>query len=74
MPVWILALRAAFTFLTRIPVGGFPYPPKTWQWISIWFPFVGLILGLVASAVFILLPESLSYLSRATIIVLAVAC
>ena len=45
MPPWLLAFRAAFTFLTRIPVGGFPYPPKTWTWISIWFPLVGAILG-----------------------------
>jgi len=45
MPVWLLAFRASFTFLTRIPVGGFPYPKKTWEWISIWFPLVGLLLG-----------------------------
>jgi len=45
MPAWLVALRAAFTFLTRIPVGGFPYPPKTWQWISIWFPLIGGVLG-----------------------------
>ena len=45
MPVWLHAFRASFTFLTRIPVGGFPYPQKTWEWISIWFPFVGLTLG-----------------------------
>ena len=45
MPAWIHAFRASFTFLTRIPVGGFPYPPKTWEWISIWFPLVGLFLG-----------------------------
>ena len=45
MPAWLHALRASFTFLTRIPVGGFPYPPKTWEWISIWFPLVGALLG-----------------------------
>ncbi len=45
MPAWMHALRASFTFLTRIPVGGFPYPQKTWEWISIWFPLVGAILG-----------------------------
>jgi len=45
MPVWLKAFRASFTFLTRIPVGGFPYPPKTWQWISIWFPLVGALMG-----------------------------
>ncbi len=45
MPAWLLAFRASFTFLTRIPVGGFPYPPETWRWITLWFPVVGLILG-----------------------------
>ena len=45
MPAWLLAFRASFTFLTRIPVGGFPYPQNTWAWISIWFPLVGLLLG-----------------------------
>ena len=45
MPAWLLAFRASLTFLTRIPVGGFPYPQKTWEWISIWFPLVGLLLG-----------------------------
>ena len=69
MPAWLLALRASFTFLTRIPVGGFPYPSDTWKWISIWFPFVGLVLGLFASLVFLLLSDTLSYLTLATIIV-----
>ena len=45
MPAWLLAFRASFTFLTRIPVGGFPYPPATWRWITLWFPVVGLVLG-----------------------------
>ena len=69
MPPWLLAFRASFTFLTRIPVGGFPYPPQTWKWISIWFPLVGLILGLIGSAIFFVLPESLSFFNRAAIIV-----
>jgi adenosylcobinamide-GDP ribazoletransferase len=45
MPAWLHAFRASFTFLTRIPVGGFPYPAKTWEWVSIWFPLVGALLG-----------------------------
>ncbi len=51
MPVWLHAFRASFTFLTRIPVGGFPYPPKTWEWISIWFPLVGALLGVLQALV-----------------------
>jgi len=69
MPAWLLALRASFTFLTRIPVGGFPYPSATWKWISIWFPFVGLVLGGCASILFIILPEALSHWTRAAIVV-----
>ena len=69
MPPFLLAFRAAFTFLTRIPVGGFPYPPATWQWISIWFPVVGLVLGSMASLLFYILPHSLSFESRAILIV-----
>lgn len=37
--------RAAFVFLTRVPVGGFPYNRQDWQWSSGWFPFVGAVLG-----------------------------
>jgi len=51
MPVWLLAFRASLTFLTRIPVGGFPYPQKTWEWISIWFPLVGLLLGALQAGI-----------------------
>ena len=69
MPPWLLALRASFTFLTRIPVGGFPYPQDTWKWISLWFPFVGLILGGIASLILLALPETLSFWSRAVILV-----
>ena len=57
MPVWLHALRASFTFLTRIPVGGFPYPPKTWEWISIWFPFVGALIGVLQTIVWLALND-----------------
>ena len=57
MPVWLHALRASFTFLTRIPVGGFPYPPKAWEWISIWFPFVGALLGGLQTIVWLALND-----------------
>ena len=53
MPAWLHAFRASFTFLTRIPVGGFPYPPKTWAWISIWFPLVGALLGALQALVWL---------------------
>ena len=68
MPVWLLALRASFTFLTRIPVGGFPYPQKTWEWISIWFPLVGLFLGALQASIWFAL-DGHSDLTRALIAV-----
>ena len=43
--------------MTRIPVGGFPYPPKTWEWISIWFPFVGALIGVLQTIVWLALND-----------------
>jgi adenosylcobinamide-GDP ribazoletransferase len=37
--------RAAFVFLTRIPVGGHPYAAADWAWAPAHFPLVGLVLG-----------------------------
>jgi adenosylcobinamide-GDP ribazoletransferase len=37
--------RAAFVFLTRVPVGGFPYAEDDWRWAGAHFPLVGLVLG-----------------------------
>lgn len=68
MPPWLLAFRASWTFLTRIPVGGFPYPQKTWEWISIWFPLVGAILGAAQAGLWLGL-EGHSELTRAIIVV-----
>lgn len=48
-------VRAAFTFLTIIRVGGFPYSDGAWRWSAAWFPFVGAFLGLVAAGVFAVL-------------------
>ena len=70
MPVWFHAFRASFTFLTRIPVGGFPYPQKTWEWISIWFPLVGLFLGAIQAGIWFGL-DGHSYLTRCLIAVTA---
>ena len=69
MPIWLLGFRASITFLTRIPVGGFPYPQKTWEWISIWFPLVGLLLGAMQTLIWYGL-EGHSDLTRALIAVI----
>lgn len=50
-PPPLRALRAAFVFLTRIPVGGFPYSPDDFRWASAHFPFVGLVIGALGSGV-----------------------
>jgi adenosylcobinamide-GDP ribazoletransferase len=42
--------RAAITFLTRVPVGGFPYSAAEWRWCSGWLPAVGAMVGAVCAA------------------------
>lgn len=44
-------LRAAFVFLTRVPVGGFPYTDDEWRWAPAFFPLVGLVIGAGVGAV-----------------------
>ena len=46
----VRALRAAVVFLTRIPVGGFPYRDAEWRWAAAWFPLVGALVGALAAA------------------------
>lgn len=46
--------RAAVIFLTRLPVGGFPYTNDEWRWASAWFPFVGAVIGVACAGVWIL--------------------
>ncbi|MCG8588234.1 MAG: adenosylcobinamide-GDP ribazoletransferase [Proteobacteria bacterium] len=43
----VRALRAGFVFLTRVPVGGFPYSEREWKWAAASFPAVGACVGLV---------------------------
>jgi adenosylcobinamide-GDP ribazoletransferase len=43
--------RAAFAFLTRIPVGGRPYAETEWTWAPAHFPLVGLVVGGALAAV-----------------------
>jgi adenosylcobinamide-GDP ribazoletransferase len=45
LPSPLRGVRAAFVFLTRIPVGGFPYADDDWRWSAAHFPLVGLALG-----------------------------
>jgi adenosylcobinamide-GDP ribazoletransferase len=52
LPPPIRGARAAFVFLTRIPLGGFPYRDADWQWASAHFPFVGAALGLFSGGLY----------------------
>jgi adenosylcobinamide-GDP ribazoletransferase len=45
LPPPLRAMRAAFVFFTRLPVGGFPYRPADWKWAAAHAPLVGLVLG-----------------------------
>jgi adenosylcobinamide-GDP ribazoletransferase len=49
-PPFVRSVRAAFAFMTRIPVGGFPYSPADWAWAPAHFPLVGLVIGGVTAA------------------------
>jgi len=49
------SLRAAFVFLTRIPVGGFPFRAEERRAAVAWFPVVGLALGVLLATVHVLL-------------------
>jgi adenosylcobinamide-GDP ribazoletransferase len=48
----VRALRAAFLFLTRVPVGGFPYSAEEWRWAAAYFPVVGAVVSALVAAVF----------------------
>jgi len=50
-PPPVRGVRAAVVFLTRVPVGGFPYSREDWRWSSAHFPFAGLLVGLGSAAV-----------------------
>jgi adenosylcobinamide-GDP ribazoletransferase len=45
LPPPLRAIRAAFIFFTRLPLGGFPYRKADWQWAAAHAPFVGLVVG-----------------------------
>lgn len=53
-PPILRGARAATTFLTRVPVGGFPYAEADLRWASAWLPFVGAGIGAVLAAAWLL--------------------
>jgi adenosylcobinamide-GDP ribazoletransferase len=51
LPAALRGARAATVFLTRLPVGGFPFSEADLTWASAWFPAVGAVLGLLLGGV-----------------------
>jgi adenosylcobinamide-GDP ribazoletransferase len=45
VPSSVRGMRAAFVFLTRVPVGGFPYEDGDWRWAAAHAPLVGFFVG-----------------------------
>ncbi|MBM4363157.1 MAG: adenosylcobinamide-GDP ribazoletransferase, partial [Deltaproteobacteria bacterium] len=50
-PPPVRALRAAFVFLTRLQVGGFPYSADDFRWSTAHFPIVGVVVGAIGAGV-----------------------
>lgn len=51
-PPALRGARAAFTFLSRLPVGGFPYCSADWRWAPAHFPLVGAAVGGLSCGVY----------------------
>jgi adenosylcobinamide-GDP ribazoletransferase len=51
LPAPLRGVRAAFVFLTRIPVGGFPYRAEDWKWAAAHAPLVGAVVGALTGVV-----------------------
>lgn len=59
-PPALRGIRAAFVFLSRAPLGGFPYGARDWSWAPAHFPLVGASVG-AASALSYWLAGALSF-------------
>ncbi len=64
--------RAALVFLTRVPVGGFPYSAEEWRWASAWFPLVGLMIGGVCAVVWGLVAPLGPWVAALTVLVASI--
>jgi len=68
---FVRAGRAALTFLTRLPAGGFPYRDEEWQWSSAWFPVVGALLGAIYAGVWLGVEPGLGAAVAAVLVLVA---
>lgn len=57
-PAPVRGMRAAFLFMTRIPLGGFPYSSDDFRWASAHFPLVGFVIGALGSLPLLLAPHT----------------
>ena len=64
--------RAAFVFLTRLPVGGFPYSAEEWRWAGGWFPLVGLVVGAVCAVAWGLVAPLGPWVAAMTVLVVSI--
>lgn len=64
--------RAAFVFMTRVPVGGLPYKLEEWRWAPAWFPLVGLVLGAVCAGVWGLAAPLGPWVAAMTVLVVSI--
>ncbi|MDE0207962.1 MAG: adenosylcobinamide-GDP ribazoletransferase [Candidatus Tectomicrobia bacterium] len=64
--------RAAHVFMTRVPVGGFPYSAAEWRWAPAWFPLVGLAVGGVCAAVWVLAAPLGPWVAAASVLVVSI--
>jgi adenosylcobinamide-GDP ribazoletransferase len=65
---FVRGARAAMGFLTRVPVGSFPYTKREWRWASAHFPLVGLLLGAVHAAIFYAVSRAGSLVAAAVVV------
>lgn len=72
MRAFLRGARAAFVFLTRLPVGGFPYSAEEWRWAAAWFPLVGLVLGGMCAAAWWLVAPLGPWVAAMSVLVLSI--
>lgn len=72
MKAFLRGARAAFVFLTRLPMGGFPYSAEEWRWAAAWFPLAGLVLGGVCAAAWWLVAPLGPWVAAMSVLVLSI--
>ncbi|MEM1032428.1 MAG: adenosylcobinamide-GDP ribazoletransferase [Myxococcota bacterium] len=58
LPPPVRGMRAAFVFLSRLPLGGFPYRDEDFAWAPAHAPLVGLVVGALGASAFVLVRDA----------------